>query len=161
MAAEAVQEARSGAQTGATVEFQVHFRNGQRGKRRLRQGVRPTPRAVESGRIPRITRLMALAIHFNGLIRKGAVRDYADLARLGGVTRARISQVMDLLNLAPEIQEELLFLPVVTCRDDLSERRVRQIPTAASWEDQITFFHSMCYGLRRDLPVSSVSQKKD
>lgn len=51
---------------------------------------------------------MALAIHFEGLIRQGVVRDYADLARLGGVTRARITQIMNLLNLAPEIQEVLL-----------------------------------------------------
>ena len=53
---------------------------------------------------------MALAIHFDGLIRQGVVCDYADLARLGGVSRARITQIMNLLNLPPWKQEELLFL---------------------------------------------------
>jgi regulator of RNase E activity RraA len=44
-----------------------------------------------------------MAIHFDGLIRKGAVRDYADLARLGHVARARVTQIMNLLNQAPDI----------------------------------------------------------
>ena len=38
----------------------------------------------------------------------------AELARLGRVSRARITQIMDLLMLAPEIQEEVLHLPLVT-----------------------------------------------
>ena len=50
-----------------------------------------------SPRIPRITRLMALAIKFQGMLDCGAVRDYADLARLGYVTRARVTQIMNLL----------------------------------------------------------------
>jgi hypothetical protein len=54
---------------------------------------------------------MALAIHFDGLIQSEAVANYAERARLGNVTRARMKQIMNLLMLAPEIQEELLFLP--------------------------------------------------
>lgn len=61
--------------------------------------------------LPRIARLMALAIHFDKLIQSGVVTNYAELARLGNVTRARVTQIMNLLMLAPEIQEELLFLP--------------------------------------------------
>ena len=52
---------------------------------------------------------MAPVIRFEGLIRCGQVRDYAHLARLGYVTRARITQIMNLLYLAPDIQEVLLF----------------------------------------------------
>ena len=59
-------------------------------------------------RIPRITRLMALAIKFEAMVERGEVRDYADLARLGYVTRARVTQIMNLLNLAPDIQQALL-----------------------------------------------------
>jgi hypothetical protein len=51
---------------------------------------------------------MALAIHFEDLIRQGVVTDYADLARLGHVTRARVTQIMNLRLLAPEIQEQIL-----------------------------------------------------
>jgi hypothetical protein len=59
-------------------------------------------------RAPRITRLLALALKFEGLIHQGVVKDYADLARLGQVSRARVTQIMNLLNLAPEIQAEVL-----------------------------------------------------
>ena len=78
-----------------------------------RRGRKPSnqPVLVNTGKMPRITRLMALAIKFEGLIRDGVVSDYADLARLGVVTRARMTQIMNLLNLAPDIQEEILFLP--------------------------------------------------
>lgn len=131
-------QAAPGAPTGATVEFQVHFRPGDRGRRRLRRGARPLPAAVARGRIPRISRLMALAIHFDGLIRKGVVRDYADLARLGGVSKSRISQIMDLLNLAPKIQEAMLFpAGSPTCRGALTERGVRCVITEATWHEQI------------------------
>ena len=73
-------------------------------------------------------RLMALAIRFDRLVREGAVRDYADLARLGHVTRARVTQIMNLLNLAPDIQEDTLFLPRVEGeRDTVSGRQVRAV----------------------------------
>jgi hypothetical protein len=61
-------------------------------------------------RVPRLARLLALALKLDGLIRHGTIRDYATLARLGHVSRARISQVMVLLLLAPDIQEEILYL---------------------------------------------------
>ena len=54
---------------------------------------------------------MALAIKLQNMVDCGEVRDYADLARLGYVTRARLTQIMNLLLLAPDIQEHLLSLP--------------------------------------------------
>ena len=123
--------------TGITVTCKVHFKPGVRGRRRLRQGEAPVPPTVEPGHVPRLARLMALAIHFDGLIRKGAVRDYADLARFGHVTRARVTQIMNLLNLAPDIQEEILFLPrTQSGRDPVSERQIRHVIAALSWEKQ-------------------------
>ena len=71
----------------------------------------PPPKPVPLGRVPRVARLMALAIRFNQFIHEGLVADYASLARLGHVSRARISQIMNLLLLAPDIQEQILFLP--------------------------------------------------
>jgi hypothetical protein len=123
--------------TGTTVEFAVHFRHGNRGRQRMRAGGRPTPPVVAPGRIPRVSRLLALAIRFDGLIRQGAVRDYAELARLGGVSRARISQVMALLDLCPAIQEEILLLArTVTGRDPITERQLRPIAAALDWHEQ-------------------------
>jgi hypothetical protein len=129
----------SASETGAgiTVACKVHFKPGAQGRRRLRQGEAPVPPAVEPGRVPRLARLMALAIHFDGLIRKGAVRDYADLARLGHVTRARVTQIMNLLNLAPDTQEEILFLPrTASGRDPISERQIRPVAAMSDWRRQ-------------------------
>ena len=100
--------------TGPIVEFPVHFRNGNKGRRRLRKGTKPTPKPVEQGRTPRISRLMALAIVFDELIRDGKARNYAELAKLGQVSRARIAQIVNLLNLAPDIQEALLLAPAMS-----------------------------------------------
>jgi hypothetical protein len=104
-----------------------------------RRGRRPgdKPVVVNTGKLPRITRLLALAIKFDGLIREGVVRDYADLARLGHVTRARLTQLMNLLLLAPDIQEEILFLPKATTgRDPVSERNIRRITAIVRWDRQ-------------------------
>ena len=107
-----------------TIEFPVHFTRGAAGRKEVNVGVEPAAPTVETGHIPRVARLMALAIRFEELVRMGEVESHADLARLGQVTRARISQIMDLLCLAPDIQEELLFLPRVEReRDDARRQR--------------------------------------
>ena len=93
-----------------TIETPIHFKRTKAGKKTVVVGPAPKPQPAPPDRVPRISRLMALAIHFDGLIRQGVVRDYADLARLGGVSRARITQIMNLLNLPARRQEELLFL---------------------------------------------------
>ena len=123
--------------SGPTVEFKVHFRHGAKGRRRLRPGEVTGVPPGEPGHVPRVSRLLALAIHFEVLVHRGEVRDHADLARLGGVTRARISQIMDLLNLAPDIQEEILFLPrTIRGRDSVTERQLRPVAAAPEWREQ-------------------------
>ena len=99
---------------------------------------KPVPAArIRVGRLPRITRLMALALRFEDLLENRTVRDYSDLARLGEVSRARITQIMNLLNLAPDIQERLLFLePVTAWRDPINERAFRAVSDEPCWEKQ-------------------------
>lgn len=100
----------------------------------------PAPGAAEAtppGRVPRISRLMALAIHFDRLIREGKVRDQSELARLAHVTQPRMTQIMNLNHLAPDIQEQLLHLQVVTAgRPGISERHLRPLASIPSWADQ-------------------------
>lgn len=96
-----------------TIECEIHFDRRGRGARKELINA-PAPKPPSAGRIPRVSRLMALAIKFDGLVRSGAVESFAELARLGHVTRARMSQIMNLLNLVPDIQESILFLPPVT-----------------------------------------------
>ena len=99
--------------------------------------MRKNARPGGPGHVPRVSRLLALAIHFEGLVHRGEVRDHADLARLGGVTRARISQIMGLLNLAPVIQEEILFMPrTAGGRDAVTERQLRPIAGTPDWRRQ-------------------------
>jgi len=94
-------------------------------------------RDVRPGNIPRVSKIMALAIRMDGMVRCGEVSDYADLARLGYVTRARITQIMNLLSLAPDIQEALLFLPrTVRGRDPIRERDLRPIASMSHWNRQ-------------------------
>ncbi len=107
-------------------------------KRPARQAAcRPKKTAAPAPpRIPRITRLMALAIKFQEMIDHGEVKDYADLARLGFVTRARVTQIMNLLNLAPDIQEEILFAEFRAGSERLTERAIRAVCSPAHWQDQ-------------------------
>src|SRR5690606_17539245 len=118
-----------------TVERTVHFASGRRTRKVLREGESPSPVAV--GRIPRVSRMMALAIRFDRLIQEGVAKDQAELARLGHVTRARLTQIMNLLYLAPDIQEDVLFLPPTVCgRDPIRERDLRPIAATANWKNQ-------------------------
>ena len=69
-----------------------------------------------------------MATWFDELIRKGEVKNYAELAALGQVCRTRVTQIMNLLLLAPDIQEKILFLgPTVSGRDTIKGREMRQV----------------------------------
>lgn len=64
-------------------------------------------------------------------------RDQAELAGLGHVSRARLTQIMDLLYLAPDPQEQILFLPTTERgRDAVTERDLRPIAAVADWRKQ-------------------------
>lgn len=118
-----------------TTQGTIHFGRASRGQKMIRPGNSPAPEIF--GRVPRVARLMALAIRFRRLIEAGEVRDYADLARLGHVTRARVTQIMNLLCLAPDIQEEVLFQPPVESgRDPLKEWQIRPITLVPDWRKQ-------------------------
>lgn len=95
----------------------------------------PAPRTL--GRVPRISRLVALAIHFDRLLRTEQVRDQSELARLARVTQPRMTQLMNLNHLAPPIQEELLHLPLVEIgKMPITERALRCIAAESDWRRQ-------------------------
>jgi len=123
------------------VTRKVHFARRAKGRRRIRTGPAPVPPSAPEGRVPRVSRLMALAIRLDGYLREGIAGDQADLARLGQVSRARVTQIMNLLHLAPDIQEDLLFLPrVAEGRDPITERDLRPIAAEADWDRQRTLW---------------------
>lgn len=129
-----------------TVTRRIHFSMANKGRRQLEPGPAPI-RDTPAGRVPRISRLMALAIHFDGLLASGGVRDQADIARLGHVTRARVTQIMNLLYLAPDIQEEVLHLPRVAYgKDPIPERHTRAITAKPDWARQRAAWRALLAG---------------
>lgn len=120
---------------GFSVRYKVHFATGPQGRKKIKKGIAP-PTDTTPG-IPRISQLMALAIRFDRLLSEGTVKDYADLARLGKVSRARVTQIMGLLQLAPDIQEGLLHLPkTISGRDPIREKMVRPVTMVLDWGTQ-------------------------
>ena len=132
-----------------SIECEVHFNRCGRGRKELKAGAAPPPPAAP-GRVPRVARLLALAHRLERLLRTGVVRNYAELARLGRVTRARISQVMALLLLAPDVQEQVLFLPrVERGRDPIILHDLLPIAAAADWRRQRRLWECFRRGGRR------------
>jgi hypothetical protein len=100
------------------------------------------------GGVPRVARLLALALRFETLIREGRVADYTALAGLGHVSRARVSQIMNLLLLAPDIQEEILFLPArKRGRDPIHLARLQHIALNWNWTKQRRLWKALCKSL--------------
>jgi hypothetical protein len=129
-----------------TIECAVHFEHHGRGRKELAFGVAPPE--LPSGRVPRVARLLALAHRLDRLLRAGLVRDYAQLARLGHVTRARISQVMNLLYLASDVQEAVLFLPrTQQGRDPIPLWRLLPIAATVDWKKQRILWANLMRGL--------------
>ena len=119
-----------------TATHKLEFKSGKRTAKTIveagTQPEQPTP-----GRIPRITKMMALAIRLDHLINSGQVTDQAELARVGHVSRARLTQFLDLTLLAPDIQEEILDLENFrgTKRSPL-EIDIREIAASHCWRTQ-------------------------
>jgi hypothetical protein len=119
-----------------TIHRRIHFHTAGR-RKVLKEKPEATGRTRPTGRIPRITRLMALAIRLEQLVCSGQVEDYATLASLGHVTRARITQITNLTLLAPDIQEAILFLSRVhRGPDPITERDLRPITAQPDWQKQ-------------------------
>ena len=126
------------AAAGLTLTSRIHFRHAAKGRLELAAGAAPVDaEEPAAGRVPKVARLMALAIRLQGMLDRGEAKDYAELARLGHVTRARLTQVMNLTLLAPDLQEALLFLPPVRGgRDPVKEWQVRPVAAEPVWADQ-------------------------
>jgi site-specific DNA recombinase len=99
----------------------------------------------EAGRVPRVSRLMALAIKLEGLLASGKMQNPGEVARVGNISRARMSQILGLRNLAPAIQEKLLWLPkTVHGGDVVTEKSVRGIAQIIDWAEQEQRFAALC-----------------
>ena len=119
-----------------SVEVKFKFRPSapEAGRRGRPAAIATTP---QSGKLPRITQMLALALHFEEMVQTGEARNYTDLARLGCVTRERVSQIMKLRWLAPVIQREVLQLArTPSGRFPICEGKMRRVADALSWREQ-------------------------
>jgi hypothetical protein len=109
----------------------------------------PSAVATPTERVPRITRLLALALKFEELIRSGAVSNYAVLARLARVSPSRVTQMTSLLSLAPDIQEQILFLrPTEAKQLRISEPSLRKLTATLLWNKQREEWRNMLRSVR-------------
>ena len=104
--------------------------------RRRRATKRPSAPITES--VPRLTRLLALAHRWNRLVDEGVATNYAEIARLMRLSRARVTQIVDLSFLAPDIQDEILLGDA-----DATEREIREIARAPEWDEQRRLWRSL------------------
>ncbi len=117
--------------------FRVRARHGWRFSAREPHTAAPVRRPA------RVAQMLALAHQLQATVAKGQRRDRAALARDLGLSRARITQLLDLTLLAPDIQEELLFLEAVDGREPLSIRALRPLVKLPSWRDQRAFWSAL------------------
>jgi len=96
----------------------------------------PTPPPDPVRRPARVAQMLALAHRLQAEIDRGDYRDRAELARQLGFTRARVSQILDLLMLAPDLQERILDLEAVDDVEPLSERALRAVVKVERWDQQ-------------------------
>jgi hypothetical protein len=131
-----------------TVTREFHVSRRHFGQKQFRDGA---TKAVPAGRIPRVARLMALAIRGEKLIRDGVVGDQSELARFGHITTARMTQIMSLLNLAPDLQEQILLLPrTERGRDAVKETDIRPIAATLDWRKQRRMWATLQQRIRGD-----------
>ncbi|MCS7002570.1 MAG: hypothetical protein NZ518_06965, partial [Dehalococcoidia bacterium] len=81
-------------------------------------------------------RMLALAHHVQNAIDRGLVADRAAVARKLGLTRARVTQLLDLLLLAPDLQEAVLAMEAVDGVEPMAERTLRAVARAGAWGEQ-------------------------
>lgn len=126
-----------------TLRKKIHLSRSSRGRVVARDEPAPSS-SVPTGRVPRLARLMALAIRFDRLLREGVVDSLSDLARLVHVTQPRITQILNLTLLAPDIQSAILFRErVPSGRDPIGERSLRSIASTADWVIQRAMWRSL------------------
>jgi hypothetical protein len=109
----------------------------------------PPPTFGAVRRPARVARMLALAHHLQQAIDNGEIQDRAALARKFGLTRARITHLLNLTLLAPDIQEQVLTLEAVDGLEPTSERALRDVSCAVEWEEQRRRWGDVCLSTDR------------
>ena len=105
------------------------------------------PERLPRKRPLRVARMLALAHKMQSQLDRGDVASRAELADSCGFSRARISQLLDLTLLAPDIQEAILFAEVESGYDIINEHALREVVRAWDWEEQRRRWAEVCLEL--------------
>ena len=101
---------------------------------------RGKPKRPQEPKTPRVAELLRKAIEWRALLTSGEVSNQAAIARREGVTRARVTQILGLLRLAPEIQRHILSMPKTVGCSMISERVLRSITMFDDQQQQLQPF---------------------
>ena len=104
---------------------------------------RGKPKPLKEPWTPRVVEFLRKAIEWRALLASGAAANRAAIARREGISRVRVSQVMRMLRLAPEIQQYVLSTPDTTHRPPVSERMLRTIERITSPQEQVVEFQKL------------------
>jgi len=104
---------------------------------------RGKPKPPKVPRTPRVVEFLRKALEWQALLESGEAKNQADIARREGISRVRVTQVMRLLRLAPEIQQHVLALPETIRRQVISERALRPIAHLEDVTDQKARFQEL------------------
>lgn len=118
---------------------------------------RGNPKPSKVAKTPRVVELLRKAIEWQALLESGEMVTQADIARREGITRSRVTQVMGMLDLAPEIQEQILSMPDGVGRPPVTERTLRQLVTIADHNDQLRKFQQRLSASRGPPPTDPMS----
>ena len=147
-----VQGEASDEQKGRRI-FTTHFFRARKGTDVVFSQEPPPPPPETVRRPARVARMLALAHRLQRAIDSGEIHDRAAIARQYGLTRARVTQLLNLTLLAPDIQEQVLALEAVDGLEPTSERALREVLWAMEWSEQ----RRRWVDLRQSLPTWSAA----
>lgn len=136
-----------------TVKRKVDIKLSARSRRTIKPAAdtEDTESRKRRGKIPRVARLMALAIQFDEMIRRGEVQDATELAILYDITQPRMSQIRAMTLLAPDIQEAILNLPQeIEGRCEIHEKGLRPIRSEVDFDRQREMWEELRFGQAKD-----------
>jgi hypothetical protein len=153
-----VRDSREPVEATITIHRQFHVASKRSGTKQIQSRAKPV---TPAGRVPRISRLLALAHHCFRLVQSGAIINQSELAHFGQISTTRMTQIIWLDNLAPDIQVEILFLPrTAKGRDPIKQADIRPIAKTLDCSKQPQMWKLLCQktiGLLGDATLSQIS----
>ena len=104
---------------------------------------RGKPKPPKVPRTPRVVEFLRKALEWQALLESGEAKNQADIARREGISRVRVTQVMVMLRLSPEIQQHVLSMPDTIHRQAISERALRPIAQMEDITEQRARFQAL------------------